>query len=75
MKVHHGCPVQATIQVLSGKWKVQAVWRLSFGPLRRNQKGSTFITAESHLLAQPIRRDVGPTARKPLRLGLQTIWH
>jgi DNA-binding HxlR family transcriptional regulator len=34
MKVHHGCPVQATIQVLSGKWKVQAVWRLSFGPLR-----------------------------------------
>jgi DNA-binding HxlR family transcriptional regulator len=34
MKVHHGCPVQATINVLSGKWKVQAVWRLSFGPLR-----------------------------------------
>jgi DNA-binding HxlR family transcriptional regulator len=34
MKAHHGCPVQATINVLSGKWKVQAVWRLSFGPLR-----------------------------------------
>lgn len=34
MKVHHSCPVQATINVLSGKWKVQAVWRLSFGPLR-----------------------------------------
>jgi DNA-binding HxlR family transcriptional regulator len=34
MKVHHGCPVQATINILSGKWKVQAVWRLSFGPLR-----------------------------------------
>jgi DNA-binding HxlR family transcriptional regulator len=34
MKVHHGCPVQATINVLSGKWKVQAVRRLSFGPLR-----------------------------------------
>jgi DNA-binding HxlR family transcriptional regulator len=34
MKVHHGCPVQATIKVLSGKWKVQAVWRLTFGPLR-----------------------------------------
>jgi DNA-binding HxlR family transcriptional regulator len=34
MKVHNGCPVQATINVLSGKWKVQAVWRLSFGPLR-----------------------------------------
>ena len=34
MKVHHGCPVQATINVLSGKGKVQAVWRLSFGALR-----------------------------------------
>ncbi len=34
MKVHHGCPVRATINVLSGKWKVQAVWRLSYGALR-----------------------------------------
>src|SRR5712692_4706018 len=34
MKANHGCPVQATINVLRGKWKVQAVWRLSFGPLR-----------------------------------------
>src|SRR6266852_1784115 len=34
MKVHHGCPVQATIKVLSGKWKVEAVWHLSFGPRR-----------------------------------------
>jgi DNA-binding HxlR family transcriptional regulator len=34
MKDHHGCPVQATINVLSGKWKVQAVWHLPFGPRR-----------------------------------------
>jgi DNA-binding HxlR family transcriptional regulator len=34
MKDHQGCPVQATINVLSGKWKVQAVWHLSFGPRR-----------------------------------------
>jgi DNA-binding HxlR family transcriptional regulator len=34
MKNHHGCPVQATINVLSGKWKVQILWHLSFGPLR-----------------------------------------
>ena len=34
MKDHHGCPVQATINVLSGKWKVQILWHLSFGPLR-----------------------------------------
>jgi DNA-binding HxlR family transcriptional regulator len=34
MKDHHGCPVQATINVLSGKWKVQILWHLSFAPLR-----------------------------------------
>jgi DNA-binding HxlR family transcriptional regulator len=34
MKDHHGCPVQATINVLSGKWKVQILWHLSFGSLR-----------------------------------------
>lgn len=34
MKDHYGCPVQASINVLSGKWKVQILWHLSFGPLR-----------------------------------------
>ena len=34
MKQHYGCPVQATIQMLSGKWKVSIVWHLSFGQLR-----------------------------------------
>jgi len=34
MKDHHGCPVQATINVLAGKWKVQILWHLSFGPRR-----------------------------------------
>jgi DNA-binding HxlR family transcriptional regulator len=31
---HGHCPVQATINVISGKWKVQILWHLSFGPLR-----------------------------------------
>lgn len=34
MKDHLGCPVQAAINVLSGKWKVQILWRLSFGQMR-----------------------------------------
>jgi DNA-binding HxlR family transcriptional regulator len=34
MKPHYGCPIKATINVLSGKWKVLAVWYLSFGPKR-----------------------------------------
>jgi DNA-binding HxlR family transcriptional regulator len=34
MKSHFGCPVQATSNVLAGKWKVLIVWHLSFGPRR-----------------------------------------
>jgi DNA-binding HxlR family transcriptional regulator len=34
MKPHYGCPIKATINVLSGKWKVLCVWYLSFGPKR-----------------------------------------
>jgi DNA-binding HxlR family transcriptional regulator len=34
MKDHHGCPVQASINVMSGKWKVQILWHPSFGPHR-----------------------------------------
>ena len=34
MKQHYGCPVQATINIISGKWKVQILWLLSFGPMR-----------------------------------------
>jgi DNA-binding HxlR family transcriptional regulator len=31
---HYGCPVQGTINTLSGKWKVLAIWHLGFGPRR-----------------------------------------
>ena len=34
MKIHFGCPVQATSNVLAGKWKVLIVWHLSFGSRR-----------------------------------------
>ena len=30
MKNHFGCPVQGTINVVSGKWKVLAIWHLGF---------------------------------------------
>jgi len=33
-KNNFGCPVQGTINVLSGKWKVLVVWHLGFGPRR-----------------------------------------
>ncbi|MBV9885315.1 MAG: helix-turn-helix transcriptional regulator [Acidobacteria bacterium] len=34
MKHHFGCPVQATTNALAGKWKVQIVWHLAYGPRR-----------------------------------------
>jgi DNA-binding HxlR family transcriptional regulator len=34
VKNHFGCPVQATSNVLAGKWKVLIVWHLSFGSRR-----------------------------------------
>lgn len=55
---HHGCPVQATINAMSGKWKVQILWHLSFGPmrfavLRRKLRGITekVLTDQLRLLA------------------------
>lgn len=37
LKDHSGCPIQATSRVMSGKWKVQILWHLSFGSLRFSQ--------------------------------------
>ena len=34
MKEHHGCPVQATSNVISGKWKVLILWHLSIRSYR-----------------------------------------
>ena len=34
MKQHYGCPVQATSNILAGKWKVLILWHLSFGARR-----------------------------------------
>jgi DNA-binding HxlR family transcriptional regulator len=34
MANHHGCPVQATSNVIAGKWKVLIVWHLAFGAKR-----------------------------------------
>jgi DNA-binding HxlR family transcriptional regulator len=34
VKNHFGCPVQATANVMAGKWKVLIVWHLSFGSRR-----------------------------------------
>ena len=56
MKPNHGCPVQATINVLSGKWKVQIVWHLSFSPLRFAQLRDKLKGISEKVLADQLRQ-------------------
>lgn len=56
MKDHHGCPVQATINVLSGKWKVQIVWHLSFGPRRFAEIRRKLSKISEKVLAEQLRQ-------------------
>jgi DNA-binding HxlR family transcriptional regulator len=55
MKAHYGCPVRATIDSLRGKWKVQAVWRLSFGPLRFAQLRNLLRGVSEKVLTAQLR--------------------
>jgi len=56
MKDHHGCPVQATINVMSGKWKVQILWRLSFGPMRYGEIRKKLKTISEKVLTDQLRQ-------------------
>jgi DNA-binding HxlR family transcriptional regulator len=56
MKDHHGCPVQATVNVLSGKWKVQILWRLSFGPMRFAALRRAMRSITEKVLADQLRQ-------------------
>lgn len=56
MKDHHGCPVQASINVMSGKWKVQILWHLSFGPIRFAQLHRKLRGISEKVLAEQLRQ-------------------
>jgi DNA-binding HxlR family transcriptional regulator len=56
MKDHHGCPVQASINVLSGKWKVQILWHLSFGPRRFAQIHKKLGKVSEKVLSDQLRQ-------------------
>jgi len=56
MKPHNNCPVQATINAMSGKWKVQIIWRLSFGTLRFAQLRDKLKTVSEKVLADQLRQ-------------------
>jgi len=56
MKENQGCPVQATINVMSGKWKVQILWRLSFGPMRFAAIRKKLKTISEKVLTDQLRQ-------------------
>ena len=56
MKDHHGCPVQATVNLISGKWKVQILWHLSFGPRRFAEIRRKLKTISEKVLTEQLRQ-------------------
>ena len=56
MKEHYGCPVQATINTLSGKWKVQILWHLSFSPRRFAELRNKLPKISEKVLTEQLRQ-------------------
>ena len=55
MKPHYGCPVQATINVLAGKWKVMILWHLGFGTKRFAELKRALPGVSEKVLAEQLR--------------------
>lgn len=55
-KSNHGCPVKATTNVLSGKWKVAILWNLSFGSKRFAQLRDLLPGVSEKVLTEQLRQ-------------------
>jgi DNA-binding HxlR family transcriptional regulator len=66
VKNHYGCPVSATINAISGKWKVLAIWHLGFGPKRFAQLRNLLTGVSEKVLTAQLRQlqDDGIVHRK-----------
>ena len=56
MKAHYGCPVQGTINAIGGKWKVQLIWHLGFGPKRFAELRDLVAPVSEKVLAAQLRQ-------------------
>ena len=56
MKNHFGCPVQGTINTVSGKWKVLIIWHLGFGPQRFAQLRKLLTGVSEKVLTSQLRQ-------------------
>jgi len=55
VKNHHGCPVQATSNVISGKWKVLILWHLSFQTYRFSELRELLSGVSEKVLTAQLR--------------------
>jgi len=55
-KPRYGCPVRATIDVMSGKWKVQVLWHLSFEPRRFAELRKLISGVSEKVLVEQLRQ-------------------
>jgi DNA-binding HxlR family transcriptional regulator len=55
VKKHFGCPVQATTNALAGKWKVQIIWHLAYGPLRFGELRRRLAKVSEKVLTAQLR--------------------
>ncbi len=55
MKDHFGCPVQATANAIAGKWKVQIVWHLAYGPSRFSELRRLLANVSEKVLTEQLR--------------------
>lgn len=69
-KTRFGCPVRATIDLVSGKWKVQILWHLSFGPKRFSELRKVLSGVSEKVLTAQLRQleAGGVLARKVTRV-------
>ena len=56
MKEHYGCPVQATINAIGGKWKILALWHLGFSPQRFAQLRKLLPGVSEKVLTAQLRQ-------------------
>jgi DNA-binding HxlR family transcriptional regulator len=72
---NHVCPVQSTINVISGKWKVQILWHLSFGPMRFAEIRDLLRDISEKVLTDQLRQLAadGVVHRQVSHSGLQAV--
>jgi DNA-binding HxlR family transcriptional regulator len=56
LRNHYDCPVQGTINAVSGKWKVLAIWHLGFTPKRFAQLRKLLPGVSEKVLTAQLRQ-------------------